>query len=82
MVEHQLPKLRVAGSIPVSRSITFRTKLIFRESNGKTEFAHGVHYHQPVYMGGKLFDSLFLHSSYEKTIEKSLENVKQNIESS
>jgi len=56
--------------------------LIFRESNGKTEFAHGVHYHQPVYMGGKLFDSLFLHSSYEKTIEKSLENVKQNIESS
>ena len=63
------------------KGVKHQTKWIFRDKNGKTEFTHGVIYHLPILYGGKLLDWLFMKSSYERTIEKSLENVKRVLES-
>ena len=48
--------------------------------DGKTEFTHGLTYHLPWFMGGKLMDRLFFKSAYTKTILNSLENVKRVLE--
>jgi len=62
------------------KGVKHQTKWIFKDLEGKTEFTHGVNYHLPLLFGGKLLDNLVLKSSYEKTIEKSLENVKRILE--
>lgn len=48
-----------------------------QEKDGKTEFTHGLTYHLPCFIGGKLLDTLFFKSAYTKTISNSLKNVKK-----
>ncbi len=50
------------------------------DKNGKTEFTHGIVYHLPWFMGGKLLDNLFLKSAFFNTVKVSLRNVKRIME--
>ena len=51
-----------------------------RNIDGDTEFTHGLTYHLPWFMGGKLIDNLFFKSAYANTILTSLKNVKRILE--
>ena len=51
-----------------------------RNIDGDTEFTHGLTYHLPWFMGGKLLDVLFFKSVYTNTILTSLNNVKRILE--
>ncbi|HPF51333.1 MAG TPA: SRPBCC family protein [Draconibacterium sp.] len=51
-----------------------------RNIDGDTEFTHGLTYHLPWFMGGKLLDVLFFKSVYSNTILTSLNNVKRILE--
>ena len=53
----------------------------FKESNGDTEFTHGLIYKVPWYMGGKFSDNKLLKPAWIKIIENSLKNLKRIMES-
>ena len=57
-----------------------KTLWIFNESNGKTEFTHGLTYKVPWYMGGKFSDNQFVKPAWIKIVENSLQNLKKIME--
>ncbi len=62
------------------KGIEHKTQWIFKNSNGKTEFTHGLSYKIPWYMGGKMYDNLLGKKTWTKIIEISLQNAKRIIE--
>jgi len=64
----------------VFKGVKHQTKWKVCQKNGKTEFTHVVRYSLPFYMGGKLLDVLMMKPGFEKTVQRSLENVKEKME--
>ena len=62
------------------KGVDSETSWKVQDMDGKTKFTHGLTYHLPWFMGGKLLDVLFFRSAYTNTILTSLKNVKRILE--
>ncbi len=62
------------------KGLEHQTQWIFKDANGSTEFTYVQKYAIPFYMGGKLIDKLFLQTTWEKIIDRSLQNLKRLME--
>ena len=59
------------------KGLDAQTQWIFKELNGKTAFTYIQRYKLPFYMGGDLFDKLFIMPQWIKIIDISLNNLKR-----
>ena len=62
------------------KGLEHKTIWIFKRIESETEFTHGLVYKVPWYMGGNWVDRNFLQPEWERIIEKSLQNLKQIME--
>jgi len=59
------------------KGLEHQTQWFFKDVNGSTEFTFGQKYSLPFYMGGKLIDKMFLKKTWNKIINRSLQNLKR-----
>ena len=63
------------------KGVNHATNYELQEVEGKTRFTHEISFNIPFYLGGKIFDQFFMKSAFEKIVEGSLQNVKNQLES-
>ena len=62
------------------KGLEHQTIWIFKRLGSETEFMHGLIYNIPCYLGSKWIDRKFVPAEWVRIIEKSLQNLKQKIE--